>query len=739
MVAVVRSTCKTDNSFLPFNDRKLDSMPVMTKMRDSMPVVFAVLAGIFLLMIIFQWGGQGTIFSPKGETGTLGTVNGYPITQQDYNKTFEAVTAEMKSKNKSETLSESDEADAQDNAWDESVSQAIVSQSIEKMGITVTNDEVRDMLFNSPPADVRKTFSDSMGNFNQDKYIKALRDPRNDSGVRLMEVSAKDQIRQMKWQQAMAGTVLVTDTEAFLRYMTDSAKAVLQVIKIPAPPATPQMTSQVSINEIQAYYDSHSFLYKQEEQRKFKFVRFPLVPNARDTALVMETANTLKARLAETQDTPLGNLDTVAKELAQDYSDEAYAPAHVVNMLKMGNDTSLLSAKVGDNLVAKIDGKITALRVIQVFDTGGHELYHIRHIQIGYPSDVPNPTPQIIDSTRAAADQIVQQLKSGADFAEMARTRSSDPRTAGKGGDMGWQDSILFPPPFRPIIGATKDGEITAPLESPRGWDILQVMKRSHQAWVIVGIPLLVKASHQTLDLESQMANIFRDQAQKNGFDQTATSNGYRIIAEAPAATRKGTPSFSSHLFADWIFSGSKGDISQPLRLLKSGAIVVAQLTDIIPAGPKPVSEVKQQIAEELARRKAVAAIAPEAQHIESLVAPTGDLFAPATSLNDPSLAPVTVLMGPAESVNGLPSGEYVINNWAFSAQPGTVSPPLKGEHGYYIAKIMGRNIPTQKEFASAKPAIVKQITQEKEQRLLTDWINNQKARATIVDYRLKK
>jgi peptidyl-prolyl cis-trans isomerase D len=711
-------------------------MPVMTKMRDSMPVVFAVLAGIFLLMIIFQWGGQGTLFSPKGETGTLGTVNGYPITQQDYNKFLEASTAQLKAKNKEENLSESDEADATDDAWDQAVSNAIANQSIEKMGISVTNEEVRDMLFNSPPADVKQRFTDSTGNFHQDAYIKALRDPRNDSGVRIMEASAREQIKQMKWQQAMASTIRVTDTEAFLRYMTDSAKAILQVIKIPAPQVTPQMTAQISDKEIQDYYDSHSWLYNQDEQRKFKFVRFPLVPNGRDTALVMETANTLKARLAETADTPVGNIDTVVKELSQDYSDVPFSPRHVVNMSKMGNDTSLISAKAGDNVVAKVEGKITALRVLQVLDTAGHELFHVRHIQIGFPT--ADPTPQQKDSANAVANQILQQLKSGADFAELARTRSSDPRSAGRGGDMGWMDTAMLPPFLRQAIGSTNAGAFIGPVETPRSIDILQVMQHTRNAWVIVGVPLLVKASHQTLDLESQMANIFRDQAEKTGFDQAATAAGYHVIANGPAASRKGSPIFSSHLFVDWLFDASKGDISQPFRLLKAGAIVMAQLTDIIPAGPKPFAEVKQSIAQDLALRKAVASLAPRAQQILALVT-NGDLSIPATSTGDPTLSPATILMGPSESVNGLPTGEYVINNWAFSAQPGTISPLLKGEHGYYIAKLMGRNIPTQKDFAAAKPNIVKQLMREREQRLLSDWLDNQKEHATIEDYRFKR
>jgi len=707
-------------------------MPVMTKMRDSMPVVFAVLAGIFLLMIIFQWGGQGTLFEPKGEAGTLGVVNGTPITQKDYNKILESVTAQTKEKNKSSELSDADQAAVEDQAWDKAVEQAIMDQSIAKMGITVTDQEIRDVLFNNPPAEIKRQFTDSMGQFHGDQYIKALRDPRNDSIVRGLEAETRDQIRSMKWQQAMAGTVRVTDSEAFLRYMTDSAKAILQVIKIPAPQVTMQMKAQVPASEIQAYYDSHSWLYKQDELRKFKFVGFPLIPNARDTALAMETAVSLKARLAEA---PLTNIDTVAKELALDYSDAPYEPAHVVTMRELEDDTSLFSTKAGDVAVAKIKGTISVVRVMQVFDTG-RILFHVRHIPIGYPMGVTTPSQQQKDSVLAVTQQVLKQLQSGANFAELARTRSADPRSAAKGGDMGWLDTGMLPLTFRAPIATAAPGAMIGPLESPRGYDILQVEQRSQKAWAVVSVPLPVKPSHQTLEIESQSANIFRDQAAKNGFDKAASAAGYRVVSDAPPAVRKGAPIFNSHEFVDWCFESSKGDISQPFKLQSAHAILVAQLTDIIPPGPKPLEEVKSQIAEVLALRKAVASLEPRAQQVRTMVGPAGDLSAAAAS--DPSLAPITVLMGPAESVNGLPTGEYVVNNWAYSAQPGTVSPPLKGEHGYYIAKLVGRNIPTEKDFEATKPKIVQAVLQEKEQRLLMGWLDIQKQNAVIVDYRFK-
>ena len=742
----------------------------MTKMRDSMPIVFAGLAAVFLLMIIFQWGGQGTLFQPNGAAGTLGLVNGYPITQKEYNKILNQVTAQMEQQNKITELSQKQQATAQSRAWDQAISQAIMNQSIARMGITVTNQEIRDVLFYNPAPEIKKQFTDSLGHFHQDAYIQALRDPRNDSIVRGLEAQTRDQIRNMKWQQMMAGTVRVTDTEAFIRYMTDSAKAMVQVIKLMAPQPTPQMEAQVSPADIQAYYNTHKWFYQQPALRRFQFVGFPLVPDARDTALTLETAASLKARLAEA---PLATIDTVAKNLALDYTDLPYQPAHIVTMRELNGDTSLLSAKPGDAAVAKINGMITAVRVMQVFDTG-RTLFHVRHITIGYPMGAMAPSQQEKDSALAVAQHVLQLADSGGNFVELARLYSADPRTALRGGDLGWVDTGMFPPPFRKpiaqaaaslspnaatspntrhrgrgrhsraaakpsLVTTSKTGVVTVgPLESPRGYDLIQVLGTSRKAWAVVGVPLPVKPSHQSLEIKSQSATIFRTQAKKNGFDKAATTGGYHVITNAPPVSRQGTPIFSSNQFVDWCFEASKGDVSPTFKLVGINAIIVAQLTDIIPAGPKPLPEVRQQIAELLAERQAVAALLPKTQQIRAALGTSGDLSTVANTMNDPSLAPITVLMGPAESVNGLPTGEYVVNNWAYSAQPGTISPPLKGQHGYYIAKVVGRNIPSEKDFERVKTTIVREITQEKEQRLLTDWIQNEKQNAKIVDYRFK-
>jgi len=706
----------------------------MTKMRDSMPVVFAVLAGIFLLMIIFEWGGQGAIFSPKGDAQTLGVVNGYKITQQEYNKVLEAVTAKLKQESKTTSLTEEQEAQAEDQAWDESVKLALERQSSEQMGVTVTDQELRDIIYYNPPPEVRRQFTDSMGTYHQDAYIKALRDPKNDSIVRGMENETREQILHLKWQQAMVATIRVSDEEARTRYVNDSAKAMITAIKL-LPNLTADNIKQVSEQEIKAYYDSHGWKYHQDETRKFKFVSFPLRPNARDTAMAMETANSLRARLAEV---PLKDLDTVGKELALDYSDQPYEGPHPVTMKEIGRDTSLLNVKAGDTRVAIVNGKVTVARVIEVFDTG-MTYVHTRSIDIALATPGHPPTINSHDSAQAAAAKIAEEVRAGADFVDMVKKHSDDPRSAFAGGDKGWEPVQSFPPDIREQFVKAPINGIVGPFDYRGAFQIAQVIGRSQHAVAIATITVPVKASRQTMQMQQQSANIFREQAAKNGFDQAAKAADYKVFSDAPAVQRKGQAIFNNHEFVNWTFQASKDDISQPMKMTQQHFIMVAQLTEIVPEGPRPLDEVKREIVEAVAKRKAIAALASRAEQVHTQIAGLPDWGSVPAVTGDATLTPVTVAMGPAESVNGIPSGEYVINNWAYSAKPGAVSPALKGENGWYIVRLLGRTVPSEQDFQRAKENIVKTVYQEKVQRFMLEWPDNQKEHATIVDYRVKR
>jgi peptidyl-prolyl cis-trans isomerase D len=701
-------------------------------MRDSMPVVFAGLAAVFLLMIIFEWGGQGMIFNKTGDAETLGLVNGRKITRKDYDRIYQGVLEQMRGEAKGAPLSEAQEDQAGDKAWDQAVTESLIDASIDRMGIAVTDQDIRDAVFDNPPAEVRKQFTDSTGVYHQDWYIKALRDPRNDTIVRQMETGVRDQLRRMKWQGAVITATRVDDADAKERYMVDSAKAQVQVVRLVAPTPTAVDIAKVSQQDLQAYYDAHKALYKQPERRKFQFVVFRLLPNARDTAQTIETGKSIAARL---KDVPDNQLDSVVKDLIADYGDAGTTGGRtIVSMRDLGNDTSLLSAKSGDIRIAHVSGHLAVIRVMAVIDTA-KPLVHFK--QIVLRPDRPQD-PHSIDSTRAIADQIMARLKSGADFGAIARQQSADPRGAVTGGDMGWSELFPFSPEQQKEITSAPAGSLVGPLQTPMGTIIVQPLGVSRKLWPVVEVPLAVKPSHQTLQIQQQMANIFRENAVKQGFEEAAKTANYNVEKNAPPAQKQGTPIFNSPSFIDWIFQASKKDVSPVMKMTQQNFYLVAQLTDIVPEGPAPLDEVKERFAPEVAKKKAVEALAARAQQMHSAVG-SGDMDAAVRTMGDSSLRPVTLLMGPAESVNGLPSMEYRINNWAFSAKEGEVSPLIKGDAGWYVVKLLGRHVPSDQDFELAKAGVRQRILQEREQRFMIDWLKNQKDAATIVDYRVRR
>ena len=80
----------------------------------------------------------------------------------------------------------------------------------------------------------------------------------------------------------------------------------------------------------------------------------------------------------------------------------------------------------------------------------------------------------IIVATQAEAAEIRTQLDAGADFAEMARTKSTD-GAAANGGDLGWFGPGMIVKEFEDAVVAMKPGEIAGPLQTQFGWQLVKL------------------------------------------------------------------------------------------------------------------------------------------------------------------------------------------------------------------------------------------------------------------------
>ena len=98
---------------------------------------------------------------------------------------------------------------------------------------------------------------------------------------------------------------------------------------------------------------------------------------------------------------------------------------------------------------------------------------HLRLIQIARESTDTDET------LRAKTEDIYKQLKSGANFADLARLHSKDSRRT-KGGDWGWQRKADLRQEFSDIIFKLEKDQYSEPIIMPEGGFLLFVEERKH-------------------------------------------------------------------------------------------------------------------------------------------------------------------------------------------------------------------------------------------------------------------
>ncbi len=136
--------------------------------------------------------------------------------------------------------------------------------------------------------------------------------------------------------------------------------------------------------------------------------------------------------------------------------------APVVPDLPVGEPSPVLENPSGFHLVMVIDKRGGEQKKVI-------EQRKVRHILV-------RPSEAVTDSqAETKIRDIYQQLKDGADFAELARTYSDDPVSGSDGGNLGWVSQGQMVPAFEQAMMEANVGEIKGPFRSQFGWHILQV------------------------------------------------------------------------------------------------------------------------------------------------------------------------------------------------------------------------------------------------------------------------
>jgi peptidyl-prolyl cis-trans isomerase D len=341
------------------------------------------------------------------------------------------------------------------------------------------------------------------------------------------------------------------------------------------------------------------------------------------------------------------------------------------------------------------------------------ERVKVRHILIKTQGKPKADVPKL----KAKADDILNQLHHGADFADLAKKNSEDPGSAEKGGELGWIVKGQTVPNFEKTAFSLKPGEMSGVIETEYGYHILQVEDKqaAHtQSFEEVKPQLLAEAQKQAAaDLVKKAMDAARAEISRNPAQAEAIAKKYNLkFVRASNLARTDTlPEVNSAPeLTNQLFSAAKNTTTDIVDLQNGSRQVFGVVTNITPSRNAEYAEVQNDVlqkytdfeSQDLAQKAATAAAA-QAKQGKSLEA-----IAKEYNLTVKTAAPFTI-NGAAEGI-----GAANILSAAFKANVGEIIGPVSAQTGQFVCQVSQKIAADMSQFAQNRDAIVQDLTQQR-------------------------
>ena len=277
-------------------------MGVMEKMRNSTAIILWVLIGSFGLL----WVMADVNFFDAIQAGpnALGSVNGEEISNEEYQSRIQYYSNAY-SQQTGNSMDAEMRAFYESQVWDELVSARLISQKMDELGITVSDEEVLDRVYGENPAPViRQNFTREDGTIDRAAIQQVLSSSQFSQQAIALELQLREEIRQMKLNNYIRAGLQVSDSEIEEEYIKENSTAHVQYVRFPYS-EIPEEELNISEDDLQNFYRKNRENYSRDESYRFRYVSFSKLPTASDTAQLIQDLEELRQPFAEAQNDSL--------------------------------------------------------------------------------------------------------------------------------------------------------------------------------------------------------------------------------------------------------------------------------------------------------------------------------------------------------------------------------------------------------------------------------------------------
>ncbi len=704
-------------------------MPIMTRMRESMPVILFGLLIAFLITIVFEWGMDYLGLS-SGQANNIGEVEGRKISYQEFSELVKNASDAQKQQTGTEP-DENAQKQLRQQVWDQLITQRLVEKEIEKLGLKVPDQEIIDWVRGeNPPEDLKRNFIDSTGNFRRDMYEQFLANPNQfiraegdpNAGTKWLaeyEKGLRQRRLSEKLQSVITASVHVGESEIKHRFSDQNVK--YNALFAFFDPNTFVKDEEVTVtdDDIKEFYQENLDQYKFEASRKLKYVAFNEFPSASDSAEA-------KSSIEQDYKSAIGGADFITLTLSRsEKPDSGSWFKH--GELSPDIETAVFSAKVGDVVgpISQPDG----YHLMKVMEErkGTTEFVKASHILIQVPATADSV------QAKATAAEVARLAKSGKNFAELASKYSKDPSNAQKGGELGWFGKGRMVKEFEEACFKAKVGEVVGPVRTPFGIHIIKVDGRDARELKVSRIVSRITASPQTRTDVAERAKDFSVIARESEFTKEAKSIGVEP-REAEVQEKGGViPGLGVNESATkWAFKNKVGSVSEPYSIPNGWAVfTVVEAKD---AGVRPFDELKEALKPQALRKKKIEKTKELASQMRAKLS-AGDSLTKLSAIDARLQVQRTGDFVMSGGVPGVGRDLHFLGA-VEALNAGQVSRPIGSTRGVYLVQLVTKGSFDSAAYAAQRETLRSQMLQEKRNRYIGEWLTKMKEAADIEDNR---
>lgn len=666
--------------------------------------------GILLIIIIglglFAFIAEEAFRSCNGIKGQnsqqIGEVLGEKIYVQDFQKLLDEYQDAMKLTMRTDNLSEDQLNQLKDQVWQQLVSERVMKEDCKKLGLTVTEDELQNVLNDGTNQLLTQTpfVNQQTGRFDVSilkQFIDAYRKAEASNNSQqldqmrpaynywlFVEKNLRTQLLAQKYQSLLANCVLSNKVEAKMAFNEENEEAQIQLASI-AYNTIKDADIKVTDEELKAKYEELKPAFRQQQEtRDVKMVDVQVKASATDRAQLQKDMAGYQKQLAAAADPTqvVSKSGSMIQYIGLPVSGKAFQQypdiASKIDSMAVGTTGVVENTK---------DNTYNIVRILS--RTELPDSVEFRQIQVG---------GKTLEAARASADSIQKALAAGGDFQAIAKRYGQDSTTTWFTGAMYEQASTMSQD-NRAYIEALLNGAVgsTQNIELTQGNVVIQVLNRKAMKSKAVAavIKKEIRFSDNTYSKAYNRFSQFVTQSQASLADlqKHATKFGYTVQDLNDFAT-------SSHTVGNvggsgirdaikWIFEAKEGQVSQLFEAGKENDhLLVLCMTKIHPQGYRPWddAQVKEILKREVIRDKKAEMIKAKLKGVNSIAAAQAK-GAKVSTVNQITFAAPAFIQATGAAEPAL-SGAV-----AATAQGKFCSTPVKGNAGVYVFQVVKKQM----------------------------------------------